>query len=346
MAQRLRLEDLHVDETCMSLAREVAKRARHRSAPNPWVGAVLVQIDGKSFSAATGAHGEAHAEVAVLRKASNPKDATIFTTLEPCNHWGKTGPCTEALIDAGIKRVVIAQQDPDSKVAGSGIKRLRQANVDVTLGVGAAEVERQLRPYLHQRRSGVPWVVLKLAATLDGQTAARDSTSKWLTGMPARIDAHQIRAHSCAIVVGANTVRLDDPSLTVRYWPQEGSRVNPAEVTDPYRVVLGSVPENAKVKPCLSWHKSPEELLAHLAERGAIQVMVEGGSSVAHSFHQAGLVNQYVLYLAAALMGGNDGAPMLRGTGAAGIKDLSRMKIENVHMLGEDLRVDLIPRSA
>ncbi len=336
---------LSLDERYMYLASDVAWQARHRSAPNPWVGAVLVQADGKSFSGATGAPGEAHAEVVALRKARNPKDATIYTTLEPCNHWGRTGPCTEALIDAGIKRVVIAQQDPDSRVAGSGIKRLRQANVDVTLGVCDALVEKQLRPYLHQRRSGRPWVVLKLAATLDGQTAARDFTSKWLSGLPARIDAHQIRAHSCAIVVGANTVRLDDPSLTVRHWPREGSEINPAEVRDPYRVVLGSVPPNAKVKPCLSWHKSPSELLAHLAQRGIVQVMVEGGPSVAHSFHQAGLVNQYVLYLTAALMGGDDGVPLLRGTGAANIKDLARLKIENMYKLGEDLRVDLVPYS-
>lgn len=326
----------------MGLAIEAARNARHRSSPNPWVGAVLVCADGSVVSGSTQAYGGAHAETMALNQAANAQGATLYTTLEPCNHAGRTGACTEALIGAGISRVVAAIEDPDPLVAGRGIERLRQSEVDVTVGVRAAEVELQLRPYLHHRRTGRPWVVLKLAATLDGRVAAPDATSQWITGARARVDAHRLRAISDAIVVGAGTVRADDPSLTVRHWPGEDQTVDPEEVRDPRRVVLGSAPSAARVHPCLEWDRGLGELLDHLGDCGVVQLLVEGGPSVAHSFHSAELVDQYVFYLAPALMGGDDGAGLFSGPGAATISDVWRAEFESVQQLGDDLRIDLV----
>ena len=326
----------------MGLAIEAARNARHRSSPNPWVGAVLVCADGSVVSGSTQAYGGAHAEIMALNQAANAQGATLYTTLEPCNHAGRTGACTEALIGAGISRVVAAIQDPDPLVAGRGFERLRQSEIDVTVGVRAAEVERQLRPYLHHRRTGRPWVVLKLAATLDGRVAAPDATSQWITGARARVDAHRLRAISDAIVVGAGTVRADDPSLTVRHWPGEDQTVDPGEVRDPRRVVLGSAPSAARVHPCLEWDRGLGELLDHLGDCGVVQLLVEGGPSVAHSFHSAELVDQYVFYLAPALMGGDDGAGLFSGPGAATISDVWRAEFESVQQLGDDLRIDLV----
>ena len=339
------MTELAHDAEHMRTAIRTAWQARHRSAPNPWVGALLVQTDGQTFAGSTEAYGGAHAEVVALRQAPQPQGATLYTTLEPCDHMGRTGPCTEAIIRAGVARLVLALQDPDPQVSGAGIKRLRRAGVAVLVGVGAPEVQHQLRPYLHHRLSGLPYVVLKLASTLDGRSAATDATSQWITGRPARVDAHKLRAYSSAIVVGAGTVRVDDPALTVRLWPVANSSINCAEVTDPLRVVLGSAPKKAKAQPCLSWTAEVTELLYHLGERGAIQVLVEGGASVAQSFHQAGLVDQYVLYLAAALMGGDDGTPLFRGTGAKTINEIWRGQLENVQRLGDDLRIDVLKSS-
>ena len=205
----------------------------------------------------------------------------------------------------------------------------------------AEEVDAQLRPYLHHRRTKRPWVVLKLAATLDGRTAAPDSTSKWITGAAARTDVHHLRAVSDAIVVGAGTVRSDDPSLRVRHWPGDDRTVDSREVVSPRRVVLGAAPPGAKIHPCLEWDGGLDELLVHLGDTGVVQLMVEGGPTVAYSFHNAGLVDQYVVYLAAAVMGGDDGAPLLRGLGAATISEVWRGRIEEVRRLGDDLRIDV-----
>ena len=337
---------MNQDEHYMGLAIKEACNARHRSSPNPWVGAVLVGADGSVVSGSTQVYGGAHAEIVALNEATNTQGAALYTTLEPCNHVGRTGACTEALIRAGVSRVVAAIQDPDRLVAGSGIERLRQAEIDVTVGVCAEEVEQQLRPYLHHRRTGRPWVVLKLAATLDGRVAAPDATSQWITGTQARLDVHRLRAISDAIVVGAGTVRADDPSLTVRHWPDHDQTVDPKEVSDPRRVVLGSVQATAKVNPCLEWDRELDELLEHLGDSGVVQLLVEGGPTVAHSFHSARLVDQYVLYLAPAFMGGDDGAPLFSGPGAVTISEIWRGKIEQVRELGDDVRIDVVKFTA
>jgi diaminohydroxyphosphoribosylaminopyrimidine deaminase / 5-amino-6-(5-phosphoribosylamino)uracil reductase len=332
-----------VDDASL-MARAVANAASVRlvTSPNPWVGAVVVSADGRCFDGATNPPGGPHAEIVALTAAGDAAQAaTLYTTLEPCSHTGRTGPCTDAIVTAGVRRVVAAVEDPDPLVAGTGVARLREAGVAVDVGCGAAAVTEQLTAYLHHRRSGRPYVVLKLAATLDGRTAAPDGTSQWITGPEARADAHRLRAESDAVLVGAGTVRADNPSLTVRDWsPPPG--VTPRR-GEPRRVVLGRAPTTAAVHPCEEMSGRLPDIVDQLGASGVLQLMVEGGASVAHAFHHAGLVDRYVLYLAPALFGGDDARSLLAGPGAATMPDLWRGTITAVTPLGPDLRIDLTP---
>ena len=232
---------------------------------------------------------------------------------------------------AGIARVVVGVEDPDHHVRGAGIAALRAAGIEVEVGTRAAEITAQLAPYLKHRATGRPYVVLKLAATLDGRTAAADGSSRWITGEAARTDAHRLRAESDAVIVGAGTVRADDPSLTVRHVLGR----------DPLRVVLGHAPAGAAVHPALELEGDLEKVLDELGRRDVLQALVEGGATVAGDFHRAGLVDRYVLYLAPALAGGDDGRPLLAGPGAATVDDLWRGRIVSVARVGDDLRIDL-----
>ncbi|MEZ5244702.1 MAG: bifunctional diaminohydroxyphosphoribosylaminopyrimidine deaminase/5-amino-6-(5-phosphoribosylamino)uracil reductase RibD [Acidimicrobiales bacterium] len=332
-----------VDRDRMLRAVDVGGRARHRTSPNPWVGVTLVQTDGSVAWGATQPPGGNHAEIEALTSAENTVGATVYTTLEPCNHHGRTGPCTEALIDAGVARVVVGIEDPDPQVAGTGIARLREAGIRVDVGIAAEEVTRQLRPYLQHRRTGRPWVVLKLAATIDGRVAAPDGSSRWITGDEARADTHRLRAESDAILVGAGTVRADDPSLTVRDWPPPELRIDPDGVRDPRRIVLGTAPEGAKIHPCLEFDGEIPDLLDQLGADDVVQLMVEGGPRVAHAFHRAGLVDEYVVYVAPALFGGSDAAGLFAGAGAMSIDGIWRGRFDEVVQLGADLRVTMLP---
>ncbi|HYZ98479.1 MAG TPA: dihydrofolate reductase family protein, partial [Acidimicrobiales bacterium] len=229
--------------------------------------------------------------------------------------------------------VVVGVTDPDPRVAGEGIARLRSAGIEVTAGVGADVVGAQLAPYLKHRATGRPYVVLKLATSLDGRTAAPDGTSRWITGEVARADAHRLRAESDAVLVGAGTVRVDDAELTVRHVPGR----------DPLRVVLGTAPADAKVHPALELAGDLGSALDELGGRGVLQLLVEGGASVAGAFHRAGLVDRYVLYLAPVLLGGDDARGLFTGPGAATMAEAWRGRIAAVTTLGDDLRVDLHP---
>lgn len=327
------------DSDAMTRALELGASVRAATPPNPWVGCVLETVDGRRFEGATQPAGGLHAEAVALAEArgagASTRGATAWVTLEPCSHHGRTPPCADALIDAGIARVVVALEDPDPKVAGQGIARLAAAGVDVTLGVGGHEAAEVLAPYLHHRRTGRPFVVLKLAASLDGRTAAPDRTSQWLTGPEARADAHRLRAESDAVLVGAGTVRADDPSLTVRDAP--------APRGDPVRVVLGRAPTGAKVHPCLERSGDVGDVLDELGRLGHLQLLVEGGARVAHDLHHAGLVDRYVLYLAPVLLGGDDATGLFTGPGAPTLAAATRGRIRSVARLGDDLRVELDP---
>lgn len=327
------------DEAWMRHAVALAEAVRGTTAPNPWVGAVVVTPAGGAYGGATAPPGGPHAEVTALRRAAEAGQdlagATLYSTLEPCAHVGRTGPCATAVADSGVRRVVLGMLDPDPQVHGRGVAILEEAGIEVTLGAAADEVGEQLAAYCKHRRTGRPWVVLKLAATLDGRTAAPDGSSRWITGEDARRDAHRLRAVSDAVLVGAGTVRADDPELTVR--------TDPAPARQPLRVVLGDVPATAKVQPALSLSVPPDEALDLLGRRGVLQVLVEGGAQVAHAFHVAGLVDRYVVYLAPALFGGDDARPLFDGPGAPTIADVWRGRLVSVTRLGDDLRVDLAP---
>jgi len=239
----------------------------------------------------------------------------------------------DAIVAAGVGRVVVGVLDPDPQVAGRGVARLEQAGIEVVVGVGAEAVAEQLAPYLKHRRTGRPWVVLKLASTLDGRTAAPDGTSRWITGAAARADVHELRAHSDAVLVGAGTVRADDPELTVR-------TDRPPE-RQPLRVVLGAAPATARVQPAVELSGDLGGVLDELGRRGVLQVLVEGGAGVAHDFHRAGLVDRYVIYLAPALLGGDDGRPLFAGPGAPTMDQIWRGRLVSVERLGDDLRVEV-----
>lgn len=317
----------------MQQALAAADSARLLAAPNPWVGAALETARGSFHLGATEAPGGDHAEIVALRSAGEAaQGATLATTLEPCSHVGRTGACVEAIIEAGVSRVIVGVIDPDQQVDGAGVDRLRAAGIDVVVGVRATEVADQLAPYLHHRRTGRPYVVVKLASTVDGRTAAPDASSKWITGVEARADGHRLRAESQAILVGSGTVRADDPALTTRM----------VDGPSPRRIVLGSAPPDAKVHPCLEWRGEIGGLLDQLGQDGVLQLMIEGGPNTIAQFHAEHLVDRYVLYVAPAMFGGDDAKPMFSGTGAPTIETLSRGRFVSVRNVGADLRLDVV----
>jgi diaminohydroxyphosphoribosylaminopyrimidine deaminase/5-amino-6-(5-phosphoribosylamino)uracil reductase len=337
----------------MNLALDAAEAVRGRTAPNPWVGAIVVPghdtaddpaapVGGPEewFSGATAPPGGPHAEVTALLAAGlRSRSGTLYVSLEPCAHHGRTPPCSDAIIESGVRRVVVAIEDPDPQVSGRGIAALRHAGIEVDVGLGAEAATEQLAAYLKHRRTGRPWVILKLAASMDGGTAAPDGTSRWITGGAARRDVHRLRAQSDAVLVGAGTVRVDDPALTVRLPPGDPFFRGPED--QPARVVLGRAPAGAAVLPALELSGALGDVVDRLGDQGIVQLLVEGGPTVAHAFHQAGLVDRYVLYLAPALFGGDDARPLFSGPGAATLGSLWRGRVCSVTSLEGDLRVEV-----
>jgi diaminohydroxyphosphoribosylaminopyrimidine deaminase/5-amino-6-(5-phosphoribosylamino)uracil reductase len=322
-------EDLEAMRRALALAASV----RTRTAPNPWVGSVVV-AGGRFYEGATEPPGGPHAEVVALAAAGDrAAGGTLYTTLEPCAHQGLTPPCTDAIVASGVTRVVVGVLDPDPRVSGRGLDELRRQGLEVVVGVAADEASELLAPYLKHRTTGRPWVVLKLAASLDGRIAAPDGSSRWITGAEARADAHRLRAASDAVLVGAGTIRSDDPELTVRSDPEPERQ--------PLRVVLGSVAADARVQPVLEMSGELGSVLDDLGSRGILQVLVEGGARVAHAFHQGGVVDRYVVYLAPALFGGDDAVPMFAGPGASTMEGVWRGRLVSVLRLGSDVRVEL-----
>jgi len=322
------------DDELMLMAIAAGDKARLHAPPNPWVGALVVSELGVVVSEGhTQVPGESHAEVEALRRAgSAARGATMVVTLEPCSHTGRTGPCAQAIIDAGVARVVVATLDPDPRVSGGGVDMLRSAGVEVEVGIEEAAVREQLAAYLWHRTTGRPYVVAKVASTLDGVVAMADGTSQWITSEAARRDAHVLRAQSQAIVVGAGTVRTDDPALTARLDDI---------VLQPLRVVLGRAPEGAKVHPCLELSGDLEAVLDEIARHDVLQVLVEGGPTTLSAFFAAGLVNHVVWYQAPAFAGARGTRGALADLGTQTISQLRRGRVVDVRRIGEDVRMDV-----
>jgi diaminohydroxyphosphoribosylaminopyrimidine deaminase / 5-amino-6-(5-phosphoribosylamino)uracil reductase len=318
----------------MLMAVDEAQRARLHAPPNPWVGAVLVDERGVVVSQGhTQAPGESHAEVEALRRAGDlARGATMVVTLEPCSHAGRTGPCAEAIIAAGVRRVVVGTLDPDPRVAGGGVTLLRASGVDVEVGIEEPVVRDQLAPYLWHRTTGRPYVVAKVAATLDGAVAMADGSSQWITGESARRDAHRLRAESQAIIVGAATVRADDPALTARLGDV---------VVEPLRVVLGHAPAHARVRPCWERQGDLAAVLDELGGADVLQVLVEGGPTTTSSFLAAGLVNRLVWYVAPAWAGSSGSRGALADLSTPTIGALARGRLVALRRIGEDVRIDV-----
>lgn len=358
----------------MAQAVALGERGRETSAPNPWVGCVVVRdgcVVGEGYHRRA---GEPHAEAHALAQAGErARGATAYVTLEPCAHHGRTPPCVDALLRAGVQRVVVGVLDPDRQVSGRGVADLRAAGVLVDVGVGAAAVRESLAAYLHQRRTGCAYAVLKAAISLDGRTAAADGSSQWISGPAARADAHGLRARSQAILVGSGTALADQPRLTVRdgcarqqplrvVLDARGSVPASGPLFDqalaPTLVLTSEVADRAAVRAWCAAGADVEVLpragdgegvdlpsaLRTLGQRGVLQVLVEGGARVHAGFARAGLVDRLVLYMGPRTLGA-EGRPLLAGPGPRSIADAACWRLLDVRRVGEqDVRLEYAPR--
>ena len=353
------------DEDYMREALRIARHAEGRTSPNPLVGAVIVR-DGRVI--AEGWHrkaGTPHAEIHALRMAGElARGATLYVTLEPCSHYGRTGPCAKAVAEAGIARVVVAMQDPNPKVAGRGMAMLREAGVEVRCGVLAEEAARLNEVFLHWITTGLPFVALKTAMTLDGKIATRTGDSQWITGEPARLRVHELRDMYDAILVGIGTVLHDDPSLTTRLPDRQGK--------NPLRVVLDSMARTPLSARLLTDGAAPtliavttrapqervealrqagaevlvcgegaqvdaEALLRALGAREISSVLVEGGGSVNEALLAARLVDKVYAFVAPKLVGGRDALTPVEGVGAERLSDAVTLTGLAAETVGEDV---------
>ena len=367
------------DRTYMTRALQLARLGMYSTSPNPRVGCVLVKDD---EIIAEGWHqkaGEGHAEVNALRAAGdNAKGATAYVTLEPCSHFGRTPPCSEALIEAGVARVVAATTDPNPQVAGRGYNMLCDAGIEVVESCLAAEAEEVNVGFMQRMRTGLPYVRAKLAQSLDGRTAMASGESQWITGPQARRDVQRLRARSCAVITGVDSVLIDDPSMTVR--PAEtGIEQETRLWRQPLRVVIDSqnrLPADAKLlqqdgdiliatlkepkdKPVrpegsgeLNYWLSPTTadgkvdlaaLVRYLGEQGQNEILVESGARLAGAFAAQNLINELVLYCAPTLLGSN--ARPLLSLDFSEMKQQIRWHWQDVRMVGNDLRLTLTPEA-
>ncbi len=309
------------------------------SDPNPQVGCVILDTAGTIIAEGWHrGHGTPHAEVDALTKLSGQAPgATAVVTLEPCNHTGHTGPCSEALIAAGVSRVVYAVSDPNPPADG-GAERLASAGVDVIGGVLADEAEVLIAPWLTTMRLGRPHVTLKWASSLDGRAAAADGSSQWITGPDARAHVHQQRAAADAILVGTGTVLADDPSLTARDVDGEMLEHQPMPVVVGVRPVPAGAKLHSHPKSIVeTGTRDLDEVLRMLFARGVRRVFVEGGPTLASAFVEAGLVDEFLVYLAPTLLGGDHLA--LGDLGIGTLAEARRLKIMELERIGDDILV-------
>ncbi len=355
------------DAFWMRRALRLARKGIGWTSPNPPVGAVIVKDNSLIAEGYHEGAGKPHAEaVALARAGEKAEGATLYVTLEPCDHYGRTPPCTQAIIAAKIRRVVVGTVDPNPIVNGRGIERLRQAGIEVTVGVLEDEAKELIEPFAKFIRQKIPFVTLKLAMSADGKIATKTGESKWLTGELARKYAHKLRHEHDAVMVGVGTVLADNPQLNVRLLR--------GKVKQPVRVVVDSyarTPPNANVirsaeTPCIIavtekapservdalkragaevW-KLPEdltgrvsllELLKRLAERDIVSVLVEGGSELAGALVAQRLVDRVILFIAPLLIGGKEAVPAIGGEGFERLSEALRLTKLRLKRLGNDL---------
>lgn len=353
----------------MARAVELARRGEGRTAPNPPVGAVLVRdgiVVGEGYHPAA---GEPHAEIFALRAAAErARGADLYVTLEPCCHHGRTGPCTDALAAAGVRRVFFGAIDPNPRVAGQGVARLHAAGIEAVPAPLADECRRLIAPFAKYVATGRPYVILKAALTIDGQLATSSGESQWISGERSREMVHRLRDRVDGILTGAGTVLADDPRLTVRL--PEGGR-NPARIvvdshlrTSPAARVYSAEAAGRRLL-CTADDLAPEQtapfscrgveilgiprrgahldlarLLAALGERGVHALLVEGGGALNGALLRSGLVDRVMLFMAPLLFGGSDGRPLFAGQGAARLADALHLVDLQVSRIGDDLLLE------
>lgn len=351
----------------MSHALQLAERGLYTTDPNPRVGCVIVKNDNIVGEGWHQRAGEGHAEVNALNDAGlNAKDADCYVTLEPCSHFGRTAPCADALIQSGVKRVFIAMTDPNPRVSGSGINKLKSAGIEVSVGILGQQAEALNIGFCKRMRTGLPYVRTKMAMSIDGRTAMASGESKWITGAAARQDVQKLRARSSAILTGIGTVLADDPALTVRPegWYSDQS------VRQPLRVVVDSqnrISNDAKIfednanvliatavtnktfqsaevcnLPTDNNRVDLSALMAELARREMNEIMVEAGAQLNGALLAAGLIDELIIYM----------APKIMGDGARGLFHLPEfttmaqnidLQIMDVRSVGSDWRIIASP---
>jgi len=329
-------------EVAMRLAIERSEAVKGTTYPNPPVGAVILDRDGEVAGVgATEPTGGPHAEVLALRRAGErAAGGTAVVTLEPCNHFGRTPPCVDALIAAGVSTVVYAVADPNPVAAG-GAARLADNGIEVRAGVLADEVSGgPLREWLHKQRTGLPHVTWKFATSIDGRSAAADGSSQWITSEAARADVHRRRAVADAIIVGTGTVFADDPALTAR--TPDGTLLE----RQPLRVVVGrrEIPQDAKVlnedsRTMVIRTHDPHEVIRALSDR--TDVFLEGGPTLAGAFLRAGVIDRILAYVAPILLGGPITA--VDDVGVLSIAHAQRWRFDGIEPIGPDVRLSLVP---
>ncbi|MFB7641275.1 bifunctional diaminohydroxyphosphoribosylaminopyrimidine deaminase/5-amino-6-(5-phosphoribosylamino)uracil reductase RibD [Peribacillus butanolivorans] len=361
------------DQYYMKLALDLAASAKGKTNPNPVVGAVIVK-DG--VIAGTGIHrkaGEPHAEVHAFKMAGDyAKDATLYVTLEPCSHYGKTPPCANLVKESGVRRVVVATQDPNPEVAGRGISILRDAGIEVEVGVLEKEAQRLNERFIHNMITNRPFVISKYAMTLDGKLATHTGHSKWITGEESRHSVHLLRDEVDAILIGIGTVLADNPSLTTRL-PEGGGKnpiriildselrvpldANVVQVSDAKTVIVTQ--ENTSVDKIAALSEKGIEfiivpktdagldlriLMEELNKKGITDVLLEGGSEVNSSFLRAGLIDKYLIYVAPKLLGGRNSLTPFSGINVDTMDEAMDVSISSVDMSGEDICIIAYPK--
>jgi diaminohydroxyphosphoribosylaminopyrimidine deaminase/5-amino-6-(5-phosphoribosylamino)uracil reductase len=329
-------------DAAMRLAVEQADRVKGTTYPNPPVGAVILDRDGEIAGVgATEPPGGPHAEVVALRRAGERAvGGTAVVTLEPCNHYGRTPPCVDALVTSGVSRVAYAVADPNPQAAG-GATRLADSGIEVEAGV-SAEVAAggPLREWLHKQRTGLPHVTWKFAASVDGRSAAADGSSQWITSEAARADVHRPRPVADAIIVGTGTVFVDDPALTARL--PDGTLAE----RQPLRVVVGEreISPEARVldddsRTMVIRTRDPHEVIKALSDR--TDVLLEGGPTLAGAFLRAGVIDRILAYVAPILLGGPIAA--VDDVGVLSIANAQRWRFDGIEPIGPDLLLSLVP---